>query len=66
MAKLRTLMKGNIVKFDGHFTKVVDYKAIDFQTCAILENKDGLVGAVPVSDIKWNSKQFVVEGRDEH
>jgi len=57
----RTLRVGSIVKIDSTFTKVTGYITIDYAIHAVLETKDGLTGAVPVSNIRWNGKQFIYE-----
>jgi hypothetical protein len=52
---------GSVVKHQNKFTKVVDIQDFQFQTCAILERKDGCVAAVPLWKITWNGKQFLVK-----
>lgn len=61
----RILHIGNIVKFDNTFTKVTGYTTIDYGIHAVLETKDGLTGAVPVTSIRWNGKQFIYKGEEE-
>ncbi|MDN5324139.1 MAG: hypothetical protein PWQ67_2593 [Clostridia bacterium] len=61
MSKVRTLHKGDIVKFDGQFVKVVGFTVDQesFRLCVQLEDKQGNVGHVPRIDVIWNGKQFI-------
>lgn len=60
---------GDIVRFQGVYTRVTGYTTIDYLTCAILEVQDGRrkdikghVGAVPLREITWTGKQFIAGG----
>jgi hypothetical protein len=51
---------GDIVRFDGEATKVMNVHTISDKVHFELKGTDGVTGAVPRQSIEWNGKQFIV------